>query len=107
MMNEAIDLIDQNLPTLFMKLIEKAHDGDREALIYLIDRRMGKPRQDTGLEISGGDDIGGGLLAQLFTIMQVKRKELETPKVLQISSNALAEKDIECKDMVSESYEDI
>jgi len=55
-----------------------------DAAITIKEAVLGKASQTTNLDITGGDDIGGGLLAQLFTIMQVKRKELESPRVLQI-----------------------
>jgi hypothetical protein len=45
LVNEAIDRIDQEMPEIVDKLIQKGLDGDREALIYLVDRRVGKPRQ--------------------------------------------------------------
>ena len=44
--NKALKSLDASLPTLIEKLITRAETGDREALIYLIDRRMGKPRQE-------------------------------------------------------------
>lgn len=53
LMTEAMDNVDQTLPELFKVLIKKARDGDKDCLIYLIDRRLGKPKLsvDTSLEM--------------------------------------------------------
>ncbi len=37
-------LLDESLPELFAKLIELAKEGDREALVYCLDRRLGRPK---------------------------------------------------------------
>lgn len=79
--NEAMAIIDQELPAIIKQLVEKAKEGDREALIYLIDRRLGKPKQATELELSGGEELTAGLVSQLFTILAAKRKELAGPIV--------------------------
>jgi len=78
-MLQAMEIIDQELPAIVLQLVEKAKEGDREALIYLIDRRLGKPKQATELEVSGGEELTAGLVTQLFTILAAKRKELDTP----------------------------
>ena len=45
--DEALKLLDAELPGLINKLIQLAYDkSDRDALIYLIDRKMGRPRQE-------------------------------------------------------------
>ena len=44
LMREAIDCDRENLPAYFQKLSEKALQGDKEALIYLIDRHLGKSK---------------------------------------------------------------
>lgn len=49
--DEAIAHLDIELVTLVDKLVERAKEGDREALIYLIDRRMGRPHQSQDLRI--------------------------------------------------------
>lgn len=85
-MNEAMAIIDQELPAIVLQLVEKAKEGDREALIYLIDRRLGKPKQATELEVSGGEELTAGLVTQLFTILAAKRKELEQGTVVQIEN---------------------
>ena len=78
-MNEAMAIIDQELPAIVLQLVEKAKNGDREALIYLIDRRLGKPKQTTELDLSGGEELTAGLVTQLFAMLAAKRKELEGP----------------------------
>lgn len=76
---ESMKLLDEKLPSLILKLNELAEHGDREALIYLIDRRMGKPRQQTDLDIKGGEQIGAGTMVELFRIIAQKRAELDSP----------------------------
>ena len=55
LVNKALEQVDQRIPELFNKLIEKGVQGDRECLIYLIDRRLGKPKQSTDVDLSGAD----------------------------------------------------
>ena len=81
-MNEALDLVDQNLPDLFQKLIDRALEGDREAQIYLIDRRLGKPKTD--IDLTGGDQLGTGLVTELFKLLAQKRQEFIDFKPKQI-----------------------
>ena len=88
-MNEAMAIIDQELPAIVLQLVEKAKEGDREALIYLIDRRLGKPKQATELEVSGGEELTAGLVTQLFAILAAKRKEMDSP--LQIEAGVVVE----------------
>lgn len=83
--DEAMKLLDAGLPGLVSKLIDKATNGDREALIYLIDRRLGKPRQQTEIDITGGDKLGAGTLVELFQILIQKRKELVEGEVKEIA----------------------
>jgi hypothetical protein len=71
--------LDTELPRLIMRLVEKADEGDRDALIYLIDRRMGKPRQQTELDIKGGHELGTGTIVELFKLMAQRKAELEAP----------------------------
>jgi len=42
---EAMDSDRENLPAYFAKLSERALNGDKECLIYLIDRHLGKAKQ--------------------------------------------------------------
>ncbi len=82
----AMKQLDASLPGLVAKLNELAEKGDREALIYLIDRRMGKPRQQTELDLKGGQEIGAGTMVELFRLISAKRMELEhieTPQLTQ------------------------
>ena len=67
LVNEALALVDQHLPDIFNALITKATGitkcpncgqpmvgfGDRDAQIYLIDRRLGRPKQETDLRVKG------------------------------------------------------
>lgn len=53
LVNEALNLVDQKLPDIFQALIKRATEGDRDAQIYLIDRRLGRPKQETDLRVKG------------------------------------------------------
>ena len=78
LVNEALDAVRQDLPDLFKSLRAMAVEkGDREAAIYLIDRILGRPKQQTELDLSGGQELGAGLLVQLFKILTERQKELE------------------------------
>lgn len=46
-------MVDSRLPDIIQALIKKAVEGDREAQIYLIDRRLGRPKQETDLRVKG------------------------------------------------------
>ena len=78
-LSKALGVIDRELPNLIEKLIDRATNGDREALIYLIDRRLGKPVQQTDMNLQGGEELTAGLVAQLFAMLAAKRKELDSP----------------------------
>ena len=82
LVNEALDAVRQDLPELFKSLRTMAvESGDREAAIYLIDRILGRPKQQTELDLSGGQELGAGLLVQLFKILTERQKELESGAV--------------------------
>ena len=53
LVNEALKRVDENLPNIFQALIDRAKNGDREAQIYLIDRRLGKPKQQIDADFKG------------------------------------------------------
>ena len=73
--SEAIDAVRQDLPLLFVKLKERALDGDREAAIYLIDRVLGKPKVQAEIESKG--DINVSLLVALLELVH-----RESPKLI-------------------------
>jgi len=76
-LSKALRKIDIRLPELIDKLIERAMDGDREALVYLVDRRLGKPVQQTDMNLQGGEQLTAGLVTQLFTMLAARKRELE------------------------------
>lgn len=53
LVNEALARIDQRLPDIFESLIKKAVEGDKDAAIYLIDRRLGRPHQSIDQRVKG------------------------------------------------------
>ncbi len=48
---DSMQLIERNMPAIFQVLIDKAMAGNQECAIYLIDRRMGRPRQEIDARI--------------------------------------------------------
>ena len=70
------DLYDMNSFELAQVTIDKALGGDRELLIYCHDRRLGKPKAINELDITGGQQLGSGLVVELFKILTQKQKEL-------------------------------
>ena len=54
LVSRALLEVDKRLPDIFKALIDKAIEGDREAQIYLIDRRLGKPKVVTEIEADEG-----------------------------------------------------
>ena len=53
LVSRALAIVDKELPAIFEALIQKAKNGDREAQIYLIDRCLGRPKQETDLRVKG------------------------------------------------------
>lgn len=85
--NQQFDLKSNELVE---KLLEKAADGDRELLIYVFDRRIGKPKAQTDVNLSGMEELGAGAVAKLFMILAEKRRELEEaerPLLVEVESN--------------------
>ena len=52
-----------------------------EAAIEIKDSVLGKPRQQTDLDIKGGQEIGAGVVVQLFSLLQAKQKQLQSGAV--------------------------
>jgi len=74
---EALDGLQGDLPTFFAQLRERAANGDREAVIYLIDRAIGKPKQQT--ELVGTEQLGVGLMRGLFEVLGQELQRLQQP----------------------------
>ena len=75
LVNRALAIVDKRIPEIFEALIQKAIEGDREAQIYLIDRRLGKPKQQTDIDITG-QELGAGLLLALLQAVSAERRRL-------------------------------
>ena len=102
---EALGVIDLALPNIIRKLIEKATyetkhicphcaktiiipgGGDRDALIYLIDRRMGKPRQSTDIELKGSGEIATSVVIEL--LKTISKRQLEDNETKLIGTSEL------------------
>ena len=85
---DALDkAMTDDLPQLLQTLIDKGKAGHIESAIYMVDRLLGKPKQQT--EILGGEKIGAGTLVSLFTLLQERRRqyELDTPKLIKEGDN--------------------
>lgn len=84
------ELYDLNSYELAKVTVDKALNGDRELLIYCHDRRLGKPKQQTDIT-TGGQQLGSGLVVELFKILTEKRRELENPNIKLIGEGDAAE----------------
>ena len=81
----AMKTLDAHLPDLIARLIDLAYaKGDRDALIYLIDRKMGRPASQVNANIKGAlitvspDDYA----AAISTARQVEQALLAMPALL-------------------------
>jgi len=63
LMKEAIDQDRANLPAYFDKLSEIALRGDKEALIYLINRHLGSPKQSIDARVKASREYSPEELA--------------------------------------------
>ncbi len=90
----AIQSLTQKLPKA-IEVIGETMDGtirDRlryEAAIQIKDSVMGKPKAVTELDISGGEQIGAGVVVELFTILTAKWKLLQEVKLIEGGYNAI------------------
>ena len=75
LVNEALERVDENLPDIFTALIERALRGDRQAQIYLIDRRLGMPKQQLEADLKGGEQLGVGVVTKLMQVLAESRRE--------------------------------
>ena len=75
LVNEALERVDECIPELFNKLIEKGLQGDRECLIYLIDRRLGKPKVISGYDEEDRDLLKAQTVVEFFRL--VRRESLQ------------------------------
>ena len=88
LVKRALALVDKHLPDIFEALIKKAIEGDREAQMYLIDRRLGKPKQQAELEVSG--EVSVETLVRLLGMIQQRRIGTDA---LQIAEGIKEDKD--------------
>ena len=81
---EALDYTISQLPELVVTYTNLCKDGKHQDLFqYLWDRVAGKPKQDSVIELEGGEELTAGLVTQLFTILAAKRKELDQGTVIE------------------------
>ena len=92
-LSKALGIVDKELPTLIERLIERAKDGDREALIYLIDRRLGKPKAP--VELGGGEELGVGLVTRIYQLMAAREREIGTGRKLLYERSVTNEREAE------------
>ena len=85
LIKEATANNSQFLPEYFDRLRELALNGDREALLYLIDRHLGKPKASTEVELTGGESLGMGTISEIFKLVDQRRQELEDFKRKELS----------------------
>ena len=68
--------IDSHWGKLVEELIKQAMNGDREALMYCFDRRLGKPKATP--EIEGGELLSTGVVLQVLQAIYDRRKQSQT-----------------------------
>lgn len=73
--------IDNNWQELVDALLEKATNGDREALFYCFDRRIGKVKTD--IVIDGAGDIGAGVVIELLKAIAKEKSPYIEPLALE------------------------
>tara|TARA_Y100000310_G_scaffold340546_1_gene436667 strand:+ start:2349 stop:2684 length:336 start_codon:yes stop_codon:yes gene_type:complete len=81
LVNRALAKVDKRLPDIFEALITRALEGDREAQIYLIDRRLGKPKQTTDMNLDG--DVSIGLMIEILKSIHTQIEPVEVPRLNQ------------------------
>jgi len=67
LVNEALERLDANIPELIDMMYKKAREGDTKCAQYLIDRRLGKPKERGEIEID----------AQVTSFLDIARKARE------------------------------
>jgi len=72
---------------LMQVLYDEGIGGDTESAIYIIDRIKGKRKQE--VELTGGEQLGTGLVVELFKILTEKKKELDNPDIRLIEGGAV------------------
>ena len=55
-LKQAFQRLDDNIEEIFQKLIDKALQGDKDCLQYLIDRKLGRPHQSQDLRVTAKRD---------------------------------------------------
>ena len=72
-----------------LEVIEATANGENkdrlkyEAAIEIKDSVMGKPRQQTDLDIKGGTEIGAGVVLQLSNLFMEKLRETRETKLIE------------------------
>lgn len=85
LVNECIKNTHQHLPALFESLTNQALEGDREAAIYLIDRILGKPKQQTEIDVNTREDALYAVA--VFRALSEEQKQLKAPTSLAEHNN--------------------
>jgi len=70
---------DMRSTMLIEKLLERALEGDREALIYAFDRRIGKPKQQLDIDPASGEMLGRAFFYGLSAWIQEQREQGRAP----------------------------
>jgi len=65
--------------TLMDVLYKEGIKGDIESAKYVVDRIQGKPKQQTDIDLTGGEKLGTGLVVELFQLLAQKKRELDRP----------------------------
>jgi len=61
---------------LMQALYDKGIQGDRESAMYVIDRIKGKPKQQTEIDLQGGEELGAATIAMLMGKLHQAQQQL-------------------------------
>lgn len=79
-LTNAIAIMEKELPALATTLMDKAKAGDKDCLIYVFDRILGKPRQEIDQRVRGIImSVSADEIAQLVLQTQAEQRRLLEP----------------------------
>ena len=77
----------KNLPKYFKILSQKALNGDRDCLFYMVDRQLGKAKQQTDIDLKGGESLGIAMVNRIHELVDQRRLDaIQRPELTEGSS---------------------
>ncbi len=78
----AMAIFEKSLPELADKLMERAKEGDKDCLMYVFDRILGKPKQEIDQRVRGIImSVSADEIAQLVLQTQDEQRRLLEPVI--------------------------